>query len=192
MGDGCCQSTDGNVCCTGGKRLVSVYAQNNMQIWGLNLLLDSRALYSLVVYRHLLRRDFDLPWMGTNAHFVGGMLGLAYLLACRTFFRYDGGRMGTSLAGLAYSGLLLMVSIVNRGVSSGSGDGMRYGRHIGGLFATYGMKLTHKAMTKSSFGPLGVASLLMGAASLLNILLNIGGKSFKNTDNRKGGNMDVL
>lgn len=94
------------------------------------------------------------------------MLGFAYMLACRTFFRYDGGRMGTGMAGLAFSGLFLMISIVNRGVSSGSGQGLRYGRHVGGLFANYVTMLLKQAVSLSSFGPLELGSVITLTISL--------------------------
>ncbi|GKY98267.1 hypothetical protein MPSEU_000784400 [Mayamaea pseudoterrestris] len=119
---------------------------------------------------HLLIRDFNVPWLGTNAHFVFGMLGFAYMLACRTYFHYDGGRMGTGIAGLAFSGLLLMISIVNRGVSSGSGQGLRYGRHVGGLFYSYVVKLMQRAFTARTFGPLEVGSIVLAATSLISIV----------------------
>jgi hypothetical protein len=137
-----------------------------------------RSLFNLS-NRHLLRRDYDLAWMGTNAHFVGGMLGFAYMLACRTYLRYDGDRIGKGIAGLAYAGLFLMVSIVNRGVSQGSGDGRRYGRHIGSLFSTYIGKLVKQSLAPRTFGPMEIISIVTTAVSLFMIVSAIGNQARK-------------
>jgi hypothetical protein len=124
-------------------------------------------VYYSIYTRHLLIRDFNVPWLGTNAHFVFGMLGFAYMLGCRTYLRYDGGRMGTGIAGLAVSGLLLMISIVNRGVSNGSGTGLRYGRHIGYLFGNYLRMLFRQSLSPRSFGPLELGSIIVATGSLI-------------------------
>jgi hypothetical protein len=105
-----------------------------------------------------LKRDFDLPWAGTNAHFVLGMLGFMQLIMIRSFFQAGGGLLGTSVAGLTCSGLLLMVSIVNRGVAAGSGDGMRYGATILHLLLHYTKLLARQATKPGSFGPLQVTA----------------------------------
>lgn len=110
---------------------------------------------------HLLRRDFDLAWLGTNAHFVAGMFGFSYLIGCRAFLREGIEGLRKSFAGMALAGLCLMVSIVNRGISNGSGDGMRYGSNILHLFAAYIKKLIKQGLTPKSFGPLEIASVLL-------------------------------
>ena len=129
--------------------------------------------YLFILFRHLLLRDFNIAWLGVNAHFVFGMLGFAYMLACRTFLRYDGGRMGTGMAGLAFSGLLLMISIVNRGISSGSGNGLRYGKHFGSLVGRYVSKLLQQALSPQTFGPLELGSILLATGSLIVIVTGI-------------------
>jgi len=130
------------------------------------------------LYRHLLRRDYDIPWLGTNAHFVAGMLGFSYLVAVRSYFAatsITGGNcigIGTPGTRLAAAGFCLMLAIVNRGVASGSGnlvvegkggsgDGvtrMRYGSNILFLFINYGTKLMKRACSPATFGPLELAS----------------------------------
>eukprot|EP00956_Cyclotella_meneghiniana_P022499 scaffold42691_cov78-Cyclotella_meneghiniana.AAC.8 len=77
---------------------------------------------------HLIQRDYDLSWSGTNAHFIFGMFSFAYLIAVKSYFNVGGGIIGSGVAGMAISSLLYMVGIVNRGVSSGSGDGISYGK----------------------------------------------------------------
>ena len=81
--------------------------------------------------------------------------------------------MGTGMAGLAFSGLLLMTSIVNRGVSSGSGDGLRYGRHVGSLFGRYAYKLLQQSLSPRTFGLLELGSILLATVSLVVIATGI-------------------
>lgn len=109
-----------------------------------------------------MRRDFDLPWLGTNAHFVSGMFGFSYLIVLRTLFREDTHpRLANITVSIALSGLLLMVGIVNRGVASGSGDGMRYGTNVFYLFKAYTQKLVEQAIRPSSFGPLELSAVAL-------------------------------
>jgi hypothetical protein len=108
----------------------------------------------------LLKRDFDLPWAGTNAHFVAGMWGFMVLIAIRTYFYMGAGRLGRSVAGLCGSGLLLMVAIVNRGVAAGSGDGLRYGANVAHLVSHYVTLLCKQAFRPRTMGPLEMAALI--------------------------------
>jgi hypothetical protein len=108
----------------------------------------------------LLKRDFDLEWAAVNAHFVLGMFGFCFLIGTRAFFQAGGGLMGQSVAGLAISGILLMVSIVNRGVAAGGGGkGSGYGATVFSLIGHYVLKLAKRATTVGSMGPLEISSI---------------------------------
>jgi hypothetical protein len=65
------------------------------------------------------------------------------------------------VSSFALASLLLMVAIVNRGVSSGSGDGMRYGTSVASLFSAYLQTLFRRATHRDTFGPLEVMSMLV-------------------------------
>lgn len=110
--------------------------------------------------RHLLQRDLDLPWAGVNAHFTFGMFGFICLVGCRAYFHLRGGVLGRSCVGLSLSGLLLMVSILNRGIASGSGDGLRYGSSILHLWARYFALLVKQALRPGSVGALEIGALV--------------------------------
>jgi hypothetical protein len=114
----------------------------------------------------LIERDFDLEWAAVNAHFVLGMFGFCFLIGTRAFFQAGGGLMGQSVAGLAMSGLLLMVSIVNRGVAAGGGKGYGYGATVLSLISHYVLKLATRAMTVGSMGPLEISSIAVFAWSI--------------------------
>jgi hypothetical protein len=113
-------------------------------------------------FRALLKRDYDLEWSATNAHFVAGMCGFLFLIGTRVFFHASGGLMGRSLAGFSCSALMLMVAIVNRGVAAGSGDGLSYGTNCLHLWTNYVMLLLKRATRPESFGILEV-----GAAAVM-------------------------
>lgn len=119
---------------------------------------------------HLLQRDFALPWAAVNAHFVLGMFGFIFVIGTKSYFNCDKGPMGKSVAGVSCAGLLFLVSIVNRGVSSGGGEeGLRFGASVLSLFKTYFTLLLSRMLT--NFGPLEFAALAVGAYSTGNALI---------------------
>ena len=120
----------------------------------------------------MLRRDFDLAWLGTNAHFVAGMFGFSYLIALRAYLGV-GTAVGRAVSRFAMAGLMLMVAIVNRGVSSGSGDGMRYGSNVFSLFQRYVFCLMKKSTNPKTFGPLEIGSIVFMAWGLFTSVVAI-------------------
>jgi len=112
----------------------------------------------------LIQRDFQLPWLAVNAHFVLGMLGFMSMIATRAYLSAAGTPFGLGAAGFASSGLLLMMSVVNRGVASGGGEGQRYGGSALALVARYAVLLLRQALFH--VGPLEILSILLGCASL--------------------------
>ena len=110
----------------------------------------------------LLQRDFDLSWAGVNTHFLLGMFGFSFLIGCRVYIHAGRGLLGKAAAGISLSGLLLMISIVNRAVASGSGDGLRYGSTIVDLVVHY-VSLLVKQATR----PMSIGYLELGAMGIL-------------------------
>lgn len=66
----------------------------------------------------LLQRDYELPWVATNAHFLFGMFGFMSLIGFRSYLAAASSPFGLAAAGWAASGLALMAAIVNRGVAA--------------------------------------------------------------------------
>lgn len=129
----------------------------------------------------LLMRDFDLEWAAVNAHFVLGMFGFCFLIGTRAFFQAGGGLMGQSVAGVAISGLLLMISIVNRGVTAGGGGGAGYGNTVFSLISHYVITLAKRATTVGSMGPLEISSIAIFAWSIVLAVRGIVNQSGKDT-----------
>jgi len=64
---------------------------------------------------HLLVRDYQLAWLGTNIHFLFGLLGFGALVGLRPLLAYGFTTTGT-LAVLWTAGLLFFsCSIMSRG-----------------------------------------------------------------------------
>jgi hypothetical protein len=118
---------------------------------------------------HLIQRDFSLPWVATNAHFVIGMMGFLWVISSRAYFMAGKGPAGTSVAGLAFSSMLLTVSIVNRGVAAGGGGGgVRFGSNILALLREYTVQLIKRACLIQSFGPLELCAVALFVFSMGN------------------------
>jgi hypothetical protein len=117
----------------------------------------------------LIQRDFEIPWVATNAHFVLGMLGFMWVICSKAYFLANKGALGASAAGLAWSSMLLITSIVNRGIAAGGGDGAHnYGSSVLALFKTYSSLFFKRAFAKESFGPLEVSAAALALFSLGN------------------------
>ena len=118
----------------------------------------------------LLQRDCDLAWAATNSHFVVGLVGFMYMVGIRGYLMLLTAEASDALiTGTLFgvgSSLCLMVSIVNRGVESGGGDGVRYGATVLDLFGHYVALLYQRATNVSSFGPLELASIGLEVVSV--------------------------
>ena len=94
------------------------------------------------------------------------MFGFMFVVGTRAYLMAAGTPFGLAAAGIAASGLLLMISIVNRGVASGGGAGMSYGSTVLALLTRYAALLVRNAVTH--FGPLELgAAALMVASTVL-------------------------
>jgi len=111
---------------------------------------------------HLLMRDYEQYWLGTNVHFLLGLLGAVAMIGIRA------GLLGGVLpAATAVSGILLMTSIVNRGIAIGDGsgvDGVKFGSHFGSLIMRYMFIVAQQAVREG--GPLALASVILPTASV--------------------------
>jgi hypothetical protein len=122
---------------------------------------------------HLLQRDFELEWSMVNTHFVIGMLGFLVLIGSRAYFMAHKGLLGKSALGAAVSALALMISIVNRGVAAGgghdasTGTALRYGSSIFALARRYTTLLLGRALSRKTFGPMEVLSVMTLTVSLI-------------------------
>ena len=115
----------------------------------------------------LIKRDYELQWIGTNVHFMLGLLGFGSMIMIRalTIFPVP---LNTASAGLGLSGLLAMLSIVNEGVSKGDGRGHQLGGNVVSLLCRY-VGLVVKA-TYSKRTVLGGISFVLAIYSGIKII----------------------
>ena len=137
----------------------------------------------------LIQRDCDLAWSAVNTHFVLGIIGFVSMLALRAYVMLISASASKELMTSASTGtiaaLCLMLSIVNRGVESGGGNGIRYGSTIVDLFQHYVALLTQQALNPLDPGPLQLSAVILESASLLylmNVLVLDNGKMDYTTD----------
>jgi hypothetical protein len=132
----------------------------------------------------LIQRDCDLAWSAVNSHFVIGIIGFVTMLAIRAYVMLIAASASNELMTASATGttaaLLLMISIVNRGVESGGGSNeARYGSTIFDLFQHYAELLFSSAVNPQDPGPLEFSSICLEVISLLfglNVLLLDNGK----------------
>ncbi|CAB9513498.1 expressed unknown protein [Seminavis robusta] len=124
----------------------------------------------------LLVRDCDLEWAAVNSHFVLGMVGFMILVGIRGYIMLleaeaSEAVMVSTLSGVG-AALLLMVSIVNRGVQAGGGNGLGYGATVLDMFGHYVTLLYQRAqgmeagIFDGSFGPLGMGAIFLEVISI--------------------------
>lgn len=120
----------------------------------------------------LLTRDFELPWIGTNVHFVLGLLGFVSMVLIRALLLFPP-PLNRSAAGIAVAALCAMMSALNLGVSAGVGRDQIFGGNFFSLSLRY---LTLIAKHLSNRGGVmawaAVAVALVSTASVARTLLS--------------------
>jgi hypothetical protein len=98
------------------------------------------------------------------------MIGFMWMVGLRGYVMLlaEGASQTLTTAALCgvSSALCLMISVVNRGIESGGGDGIGYGRSIVALFSHYVDLLFERATDPVSFGPLETAAIALQLISL--------------------------
>lgn len=118
----------------------------------------------------LIQRDCDLAWSAVNSHFVIGIIGFVAMLWTRAYVMLLAAEASSAVMIAAQSGtaaaLCLMISIVNRGVQMGGGEGIGYGKTILDLLQHYSVLLFQCATDADSPGALELSAIILEATSL--------------------------
>jgi len=125
----------------------------------------------------LIQRDYELPWVATNVHFILGMLGFMWITGARIYLKETKGPIGKSVAGLAISGMFHLISIINRGIQASASDNYPFGRNIFGLIRQYASLLSERTTTKKRLGLFEVLSGIFLAIAALNAIITIRGET---------------
>jgi len=126
----------------------------------------------------LLQRDYELPWVATNVHFILGMLGFMWITGARIYLKETEGPIGRSVAGLAISGMFHLISIINRGIQASASDNSHpFGRNIFGLIRQYAGLLSERTTSKKRLGLFEVLSGIFLGIAALNAIITIRGET---------------
>jgi hypothetical protein len=89
----------------------------------------------------LIAQNHELAWIGTNVHFLLGMMGFGLIVGARAYFNF-GNQVGKVALGWSIAAFLQSVSIVNRGIAMGSGpsnavNSSKFATNLFGLILRY-------------------------------------------------------
>jgi hypothetical protein len=112
----------------------------------------------------LIRRDYELPWIGMNIHFIGSLCGFLIMIAIRAYILFPD-NIRYAATGIVGSVLFLALSIIDRGISQGDGSGHQFGSGVIPLLARY-VCLLWKEMVSSRSGPVEIGALLLFIGSV--------------------------
>jgi hypothetical protein len=112
----------------------------------------------------LLAEKHELAWLGTNIHFLFGMMGFALIVGSKSFF-LCGSELGKVTISWSIAAFLQALAIVNRGIAQGS-----VGDNVSSQFASNFFMLIVKyisAVIKASKGGVcSYAAIAVGAYAM--------------------------
>jgi len=114
----------------------------------------------------LIKRDYELAWVGCNVHFMGGLFGFVGMILIRAYTLFPES-LNQAAAGLGGAALLTMLSIVNVGISQGDGAGHVFGGNLLTLSVRYLWLLSKNVFQSKglvAFAALGLGLVSAGAA----------------------------
>jgi hypothetical protein len=89
----------------------------------------------------LILQSHELAWIGTNVHFLLGLIGFSAIVGCKAYFGGFGSAVGRTVLGWSLAVFFQAVSIVNQGIAMGQGSGgdasTRFASNLFGLILRY-------------------------------------------------------
>lgn len=110
----------------------------------------------------LIKRDYELSWIATNVHFLFGLFGFLSMIGLRALACFPS-KLNRAAAGIAFSALFGLCSVVNRGVAAGDGTGQIHGSSIMTLVLRYYVLLAQQI--RKSGGIMAIAAIALGLVS---------------------------
>ena len=125
---------------------------------------------------HLIGRDYELEWIGTNLHFLGGLAGFGVMVGLRLWISNPpakgDGRMSTVAKVVicwTAATITMGMSIVNRGIAQGDGAGENFGANVGTLGIRYLQLLSQN--TRGFLSLVSAAFLVLSFGILIRAML---------------------
>ena len=110
-----------------------------------------------------IEKYHELSWVGTNVHFLLGLMGFACLALAKPYHVY-GKNVGDIAACWIGAAMVMCISIVNRGISAyGAMDdsSLQFANNLGGLVVTYVKLLLQECMTLNVLPILSLGLVLL-------------------------------
>ena len=118
----------------------------------------------------LIIRDFELPWVGANVHFIFGLLGFVGMIMIRAYTLFPPA-LNKAAAGLGASALLAMLSVVNTGVAEGVGRRHALGGNLLSLNIRYIVLIVKHLLYDG--GIVAYVSLALALVSMISAALTL-------------------
>ena len=118
----------------------------------------------------LVRRDYELPWVACNVHFMLGLAGFVGMVTSRSLSFFPS-TLNLAAAGFGGSAILGMFSIGNFSVNLGDGRGNALGNNLVALVLRYMILLA--AHFKRHHSVVGALACVLAAASTMLTIRNL-------------------
>lgn len=117
----------------------------------------------------LLVRDYELPWVGGNVHFLLGLLSTAAALITHAQLCF--GAVARPASFMVMSVMLQMIAVANAGIGQGEGleGGLRFASNFPHLILVYLRLLLAQAVASRSI--MNIASLGLGVTALVQVVM---------------------
>lgn len=112
----------------------------------------------------LLEQTHELAWLGTNVHFLLGLMGFGLSVGLKAFF-IQGNPVGRIAIGWSVAAFLQELSVVNRGIAMGSETADGISSNFASNLLTLIVRYASLALKNSTGGVCSMGALLVGAIS---------------------------
>ena len=120
----------------------------------------------------LISKHHELAWLGTNIHFLLGIMGFGLLVGIRVYTVMGNRGGGNLVAGLSLAFFLQSLAIVNRGISRKIGGvKTQFASNLGVLLVNY-MRALVQNVFSGSIGVCGILALVVTGVTLSNVALS--------------------
>lgn len=113
----------------------------------------------------LIAQHYELAWIGTNIHFLLGLMGFGLIVGSKAYFS-NGVALGRVTIGWAVSAFFQALAIVNRGIAMGHGSSAEVTARFASNFFTLILRYLALVVKSAKSGIFAVAAILVGLFAL--------------------------
>jgi hypothetical protein len=109
----------------------------------------------------LIAQNYELAWIGTNIHFLLGLMGFGLIVGSKAYFS-NGSALGRVTIAWAVSAFFQALAIVNKGIAMGHGSSIEGTSRFASNFFTLILRYLALAVKSAKSGFFSVAAILVG------------------------------